>query len=61
MIMKLKDEARAHGGCRASEKKKVKMTLCLINYEPRHVDVWGSRDVIPIFFISELDGDEWSA
>jgi hypothetical protein len=26
MIMKLKEEARAHGGCRASEKKMVKDT-----------------------------------
>jgi hypothetical protein len=26
MIMKLKEEARAHGGCRASEKEKVSKT-----------------------------------
>jgi hypothetical protein len=35
--------------------------LCLINYAPRHEEVWESGDIIPPFLASVRDGDEWSA
>jgi hypothetical protein len=39
---------------------KVKLSLCLIKYAPRHEDVWRSGDIVLPFF-SALDGGEWSA
>jgi hypothetical protein len=50
MIMKLKEEPRAHEGCRASEQKEAKvMSLCLINKAQRHEDVWENEDTAPPF------------
>jgi hypothetical protein len=36
-------------------------TLCLINWTPRHDDVWGSGSIASPFLTSALNGDEWSA
>jgi hypothetical protein len=41
--------------------KRVKLSLCLTNYAPRHGDVWGSGGIDPLFLTSALDGGEWSA
>jgi hypothetical protein len=41
--------------------KKVKMSLYIMNYAPRHEDVWGTGSIAPQFLISVLDGGEWSA
>jgi hypothetical protein len=41
--------------------KRAKLSLCLINYTPRHEDVWGSGGIAPPFLTSELDGGEWPA
>jgi hypothetical protein len=35
---------------------KVKVSLCLINYAPRHEEVWGSEGIDPAFLTSALDG-----
>jgi hypothetical protein len=35
-------------------KVKLKMPLCLFNYETRHKDVWGNEGIDPQFFISVL-------
>jgi hypothetical protein len=40
---------------------KVKLSLCLITYAPRHEDAWVSGDIAPSFLTSALDGGEWSA
>jgi hypothetical protein len=31
-------------------------SLCLINYEPCHEDVWGNVDIPPSFSTSAIDG-----
>jgi hypothetical protein len=41
--------------------KKVKLSVCLINWALCHEDIWGSGDIAPPFLTSALDGDEWSA
>jgi hypothetical protein len=40
-------------------KKKVKLSLCLINWELLHEEVWWCGDIAPQFFAA-LDGGEWS-
>jgi hypothetical protein len=39
----------------------VKLSPWLINYAPRHEDVWGSGVIATSFVTSTLDGGEWSA
>jgi hypothetical protein len=41
--------------------KKVKLSLCLINYASRHEDVLGSGGIAPSFLTSAIDGGDWSA
>jgi hypothetical protein len=41
--------------------QKIKLSLCLINYAPRHDDVWGGEVTTPSFMTSTLLGREWSA
>jgi hypothetical protein len=41
--------------------RKGKVPLCLINYVPRHEDVWGSGGIALRFLISALDEGDWSA
>jgi hypothetical protein len=37
-------------------------SLCLLNYAPRHNDVWWERwGIAPRFLDKALDGDEWTA
>jgi hypothetical protein len=46
------------------EGKKVKKKgkfVPVLNYAPRHEDVWGSGDIAPPFLTLALDGGEWSA
>jgi hypothetical protein len=40
---------------------KVNLSLCLINYTPRHEDVWGSGGIVSPFLTSATDGGEWLA
>jgi hypothetical protein len=40
--------------------QKVKLSLYLINYEPRHDDLWVSGGIASPFLISALDGGQWS-
>jgi hypothetical protein len=39
----------------------VKLSMCFINYAPRHEDVWGSGGIAQKFLTSALDGGQWSA
>jgi hypothetical protein len=43
------------------EIKKVKLSLCLINYTPYHENVWGSGRIVLSFLISALGTGGWSA
>jgi hypothetical protein len=45
---------------RNDDKKKVKLSLCLTNYAPRHEDIWRVDVYIHIFLTSALVGSEWS-
>jgi hypothetical protein len=47
-------------GVKVTYKRKVKLSLYLINQESRHRHVWGSGGIAPLFLNSELDGSEWS-
>jgi hypothetical protein len=38
--------------------KKVKLSLCLINYVLHHEDVWANRGTAPTFLTSALDGGD---
>jgi hypothetical protein len=38
---------------------KLKLSLCLINYDPLYEDIWGSG--VPPFLTLALNGGEWSA
>jgi hypothetical protein len=40
-------------------KRKVKLSLCLVNLTTRHEDVWGSGGIAPPFLALWLDGGEW--
>jgi hypothetical protein len=41
--------------------KKVKLFLCLINYELYHEDICGSGGIAPPSLVLAIDGDDWSA
>jgi hypothetical protein len=38
---------------------KVNLSVGLINYTPRHEDMWVSGGIAPSFLTSVLDGGEW--
>jgi hypothetical protein len=40
---------------------RVKMSLCLVNYSPRHEDIWGSGYIFPPFLTAALDEGDWLA
>jgi hypothetical protein len=42
-------------------KDDIKLVVGLINYAPRHENVWGSGGTAPSFLTSALDGGAWSA
>jgi hypothetical protein len=42
-------------------KAKIKLSLCLTNYTPRHDDVWKTGGKAPPFLTSALVGGEYSA
>jgi hypothetical protein len=39
----------------------VKLSLCLVNYAPRHEYVWGSGGMAQPFLTSSVDGGKWLA
>jgi hypothetical protein len=44
----------------AAQGKKVKLSLCLINYALCHEDILGSGGTAPPFLTSALHGGDWS-
>jgi hypothetical protein len=40
---------------------KARLSLCLINYAPRHKDIWGSGGKAPTLLTLALNGGEYSA